>query len=56
MWVSYPNFLGEDLFFLFKFYEVGVEVRHLPDTRLALYCNNNSIIYLKSNIQMSSID
>ena len=55
MWVLYPHFLSEDHFFLFKFYEGGVEARPLLDTRLALYGNNNSIIYLKSNIKKKFI-
>ena len=33
-----------------------MEARPLLDTRLALYYNNNNVIYLKFNIQKSSID
>ena len=51
MWMLYPNFLSEDLFFIFKFYGGWVEAWPLQDTRLTLYGNNNSIIYLKSNNQ-----
>ena len=37
-------------------YAGSYKAKPLMDTRMALYCNNNSVIYLKSDIQKSSID
>ena len=49
-WVLYSNFIIEYIFFLSNFRGGGW--RQGLDTRLVLYCNNNSIIYLKFNIQI----
>ena len=43
MWVLYPNFLSEDLFFSNSRRDGGA--RPLLDTHMALYCNNNSFIF-----------
>ena len=52
MWVLYPIFSMNTLsFFSNSTGGGGVKARHLLDTHLPLYCNNNSVIYLKSNIQ-----
>ena len=55
MWKLSLNFLGEDLSFFFS-NSTEKRVRNGPllDMRLALYNNDN--IYLKSNIQKSSVD